>query len=658
MQRLALAIALALLLVLTPTLHGQEDTDQFIDQLVASLTPTEKIGQLVMVEFMGFQVGPDSPITELIRDYKVGAVHYNSLNCNIVNSKAQEPSYCQSYGFPDDDADPDTPAQVAALSNALQALACQAVAPEAGGQAYCLPLFVSIDHEGDDRPSTHLRNRFTPMPSQMAVGAAWDEQRAEAVGCVVGQELAAVGVNMLLGPVADVLEKPISGGRGDMGIRVFGGDPAWVAKLSRAYVRGVHQCGQGSVLTVTKHFPGHGGSTRDIEDEVAVVPKSLDELKDLELVPFGEVARLDSADPLGVTDAMMTSHLRYPKAQGSETAPPVSLDPQALGQFMSLAEFSPWRQEHLLMADALGVRALRRLSPDTIGEPFRPCDVAKAALMAGNDLLPLVPWYPDEQHQGWQEYQVPNIKATIDCLAQRYTLDRSFQQRVDDAVKRVVRLKLQLYPGLSLDEALVDSQAAASAVGNSRDAVYDLAADALTLVHPSPSALRSRLPRAPTASERILFVECWSDPGCSPPTLSAAKGSLEELTLRLYGPTGTGQVSPQNVATITFSQLDDLLEGKLEGDEAATVQKLLSDADWLVFALADYSPDRRPASGAVKKFLASSLFQPADTKKVIAIAYNSPYHLDATEMGKLTAYFAVYSKSEPFREVSIRALFQ
>ena len=655
MRWFVLAMLLVLLARGGPLVHGQsgQDAEQIVDQLAAALSPQEKIGQLLMVEFTGIDTAPDSVLAGLLRDYKIGAVYLNASNCNIVNGAGQDPPQCQSFGFPTE-ADPDTPAQVAGLSNALQAVACAATGVDVEGRSYCLPLFVSIDHEGDDRPLTRLLNRFTPLPSQMAIGATWDETQAEAVGCTVGKELAAVGVNMVLGPVADVLDKPRSGERGDMRVRVFGGNAAWVAQLSRAYVRGVHDCGGSRVLTVTKHFPGHGGSTRDIEDEVASVSKSLADLESLELVPFAAVARLDDQDPEGVTDGMMTSHLRYPPVQGSATAPPVSLDAAALSAFMALPEFAPWRQDHLLMADALGVKALRRLSPDTT---FRHCDVAKKALMAGNDLIPLAPWYSGETDEGWEQDQVPTIQATADCLAQQYSLDQAFRQRVDDSVKRVIRTKLRLYPNLSLEEALVDESAAAAKVGQDRNAIYDLARDAITLVYPSQNELRDRLPRPPQADERILFVECWPDERCSQVPIN---DSLEAMTLRLYGPGAAGQILPENVSTITFGDLADFMDGKLAEDKTQDIRQKLTDADWLIFAQADYNPNAEPipASGALKRFLAPPWATLAASKKLVVIAFNSPYYLDATELSKVTAYFAVYSKSEPFREVALRAVFQ
>ena len=96
----------------------------------------------------------------------------------------------------------------------------------------------------------------------MTIGATWSKDEAESTGSIVGNELCAAGVNMLLGPVVDVLANPRSGGNGDIGIRSFGGNPTWVGELGRAYVRGVHDGSAGRMLTVAKHFPGHGGSDR------------------------------------------------------------------------------------------------------------------------------------------------------------------------------------------------------------------------------------------------------------------------------------------------------------------------------------------------------------------------------------------------------------
>ena len=124
-----------------------------------------------------------------------------------------------------------------------------------------VPLFVALDHEGDGHPYTRITRGVAPIPSQMAIGATWDTAKAEAIGRIVGGELAAMGVNMLLGPSVDVLNDPRPTGRGDIGIRVFGGDPYWVGQMGRAYIRGVHQ-GSNGRYTIGGCRPGPNGHHR------------------------------------------------------------------------------------------------------------------------------------------------------------------------------------------------------------------------------------------------------------------------------------------------------------------------------------------------------------------------------------------------------------
>jgi beta-N-acetylhexosaminidase len=147
-----------------------------------------------------------------------------------------------------------------------------------------IPLLIALDHEGDGYPYTRLTNGFTALPNNMALGATWDEANAQAVGQIVGRELSAVGVNVLFGPSLDVLSNPRPTLKGDLGTRIFGGDPYWVGKMGQAYIRGVHEGSEGRVATVAKHFPGHGGSDRRADEEVSSWLPSLPSLPLMRLI--------------------------------------------------------------------------------------------------------------------------------------------------------------------------------------------------------------------------------------------------------------------------------------------------------------------------------------------------------------------------------------
>ena len=228
--------------------------DTSVEEILSQMTVEERVGQLFMVDFIGTDTSDESGIAELILDYKIGAVLISESRGNIAN-QGEEPLV----------------SQVSRLTNELQSLAHQAnsYTTSDGGEAF-VPLFIAVEQEGNGYPHSQLRSGFTPVLSNMAVGAAWSEDQARASGAIVGRELSSVGINMLLGPVVDALENPRSGGRGDLGVRVFGGNAHWVGTLGRAYISGVHQGSQGRVATIAKHFPGRGSSDRDPQGEVAL----------------------------------------------------------------------------------------------------------------------------------------------------------------------------------------------------------------------------------------------------------------------------------------------------------------------------------------------------------------------------------------------------
>ncbi|MDI6858409.1 MAG: glycoside hydrolase family 3 N-terminal domain-containing protein [Dehalococcoidia bacterium] len=619
----------------------RQDAPELAEKLARSLGPREKIEQLFIAGVQGPELNDEA--RRFIAEHKIGGVYLARETCNVVNGTRHDPAHC---GFPEE-SDPDTPAQVAALTQQLQQASCDATRGEIDGVPYCLPMFITIDHEGDDRPATRLINRFTPIPSNMAVGATFDPAQAEAIGCIVGQELAAVGVNMLFGPDLDVLDSPRSGGPGDQGIRVFGGDARWVGEMGEAYVRGIQRCGEGKLAAIAKHFPGHGRSTRwvDYEDIPVVVGKNLQVLAQVDLLPFAVVSGGEPGEE-GIADGIMNSHLSYPEVPGCEAGIPVTFSPACMQTFFALAPFSEWRESGgITVADDLASGAVQSYAQEKYGT-FRQADIALEALMAGNDLLPVIrPW------------QWSDLKATVDYLVSRYEGDEKVKARVDDAVLRVLRLKERLYG--SLDPTSVTASLwYEDEVGRSESAlqVNSLVEKALTFIKPATLDEALANVPAPTAAEQVLFVECWDDASCSTPTAEEGypplwpRGTLARLATEMF----PGRVSEERLGTISFSELGSVLTGSADGE----VRRMVEEADWLVFAFLERDPSRYPASDVLKDFLGrgSSLFD-LRSKKTVVFAYNSPYHLDAGELRNVTLFVAAYSKIEPSLRASLKLLF-
>lgn len=142
-----------------------------------------------------------------------------------------------------------------------------------------LPYMVFADHEGGPL-FTQRSFGATVMPGNMALGAADSEALAAAAAEASARELAALGVHADFAPAVDVnsnSKNPI------IGVRSYGSDPARVAAMGAAQIRGYLA---GGVLPVAKHFPGHGDTAVDSHVGLPVVDRPRASFDAVELPPF------------------------------------------------------------------------------------------------------------------------------------------------------------------------------------------------------------------------------------------------------------------------------------------------------------------------------------------------------------------------------------
>lgn len=162
-------------------------------------------------------------------------------------------------------------------------------------------LLIAVDQEGG--PVQRFREGFTRLPPLAAIGAIHQRDADEAIrlaeehAWVMASELRASGVDFSFAPVVDLAR-----GNAAIGLRAFHADPAVTAELAEAYVRGMHLGGMAAVL---KHFPGHGSVSGDTHKMAAIDPRSLDEIRRDDLLPF---ARCVEAH----VEAVMMAHVTYP----------------------------------------------------------------------------------------------------------------------------------------------------------------------------------------------------------------------------------------------------------------------------------------------------------------------------------------------------------
>jgi len=243
----------------------------------------------------------------------------------------------------------------------------------------------------------------TPFPPPMAVGAIAerDPQQGEAyayrMGAVTAQEAAALGLNWVLAPVADVNNNPDNP---VINVRAFGESASQVSRLAGAFVRGARAQG---VLTAAKHFPGHGDTATDSHLQLPVLSGSPQRLAELELPPFQAAIAAGS-------DAVMSAHLSVPAWDAQR---PATLSPTVLAGVLR----QTWGFEGLIATDALVMGALSGVAARE--------EIPVLAVEAGADVL-LMP---------------EDLEAAIAAIARAVTTGRIPRSRIHASLARLWRAK-------------------------------------------------------------------------------------------------------------------------------------------------------------------------------------------------------------------------
>jgi len=406
----------------------------WVEKTLASMTLDEKIGQLIIPATVGMFLNQDSEVFKQARrdvtEFHVGGYHMLG-EVNILHE----------------------PAGVALFINRLQELSK-------------LPLWITADFEG----GAGLRYiGATRLPRAMAMGATANPDMAYQAARITAEEARALGVQVNFYPVVDVnnnARNPI------INIRSFGGDPALVSRMARAYIRGSQEHG---VMATAKHFPGHGDTSTDSHLELPVIDVDRARLNSIELPPF------QAAVDEGV-GGVMSAHIALPRIESGNL--PATLSPMMLtGVLRGELKFGG-----VIFTDAMNMRGIAAHYPD--GE------AAVRAVKAGADVV----LYPVSVEQVFVA-----LKRAVESVEIK-------ESRIDESVRRILTAKMKL--GLDR-KRLVDLSNLDKVLGNAEHqrSAQQIIESAITLVRDK----RGDLPMKPTPEQKVLFItmvdnsEGWRD---------------------------------------------------------------------------------------------------------------------------------------------------
>ena len=652
MSKFRWALLIILLVVpfnlgVTPFISPEKD---LASGLLDSMTPSERVGQLFIVTLNGSAVTPSDQIIDLIVNYHVSGVLLNRGNDNFADQ-------------------PETFNALQALIGTLQESRYEAALSSGDDElrfssdstSVYIPLFIVSEEPGSANGIPEILEGMTEIPSQMSIGATWNPALAQETGEILGRELEALGINMVIGPSLDVLEQPqITGG--NIGVQSFGGDPFWVGLMGKEFIRGLHIGSQDGLAVIAKNFPGLGSSDRPIDEEVATVRKTIDQLTQTDLAPFLDVTSTQPGENPATADGLLVGHIRYQGFHGNirATTRPISLDSQAFTALMELSPLSDWREGGgVTVSDSLGSNAIRRFK-DPSEQIFQAHLVARDAFLAGNDLLLLSDFRDNSDPD---EYTT--IINTLEFFANKYEEDELFAKQVDDAVLRILRLKTRIYGGSFFYPDVVNHVNVFDETNLDMSLANEVAQSAATLLSPALDEIEDRVEGAPKIGERIVFFsdvrqisQCSTCNKIDVIPLNA----LEDAVIRLFGPAAAGQVGSWNLRSYSMADLSNYL-GETPVDVPAVplistdeIDEAVRLSDWLIFSVLD---SRSVEYGAnALKLLLDLRPDLASSKKLIVFGHDSPNILDATDVSKIDVYHALYDGSSPFIDVAAKLLFQ
>ncbi len=232
-------------------------------------------------------------------------------------------------------------------------------------QTNSIPLLIALDGEW----GLYMRLKDAPrFPRNLGLGLAGDAQMLYEYGREIARECRLMGIHVNFAPTVDVNINPLNP---VIGSRSFGSTPSVVSQLSEAYALGLED---GGVLSVAKHFPGHGDTSEDSHKTLPIVQATRKRLELVELAPFKHYIN----SGLG---GIMTAHLRVPALENRSI--PSSLSPNICTDLLK----KDLGFQGLIFTDGLEMEGVQTQS---LG------DIGVAALLAGNDIL-LGPASPEAQ---------------------------------------------------------------------------------------------------------------------------------------------------------------------------------------------------------------------------------------------------------------------
>lgn len=272
-----------------------------------------------------------------------------------------------------------------------------------------IPLLVAIDQEGGKVNRLKEKYGFTRSitAQEMGKGKTLDSVRfySEATAAT----LAGLGINVNFAPVVDIAVNPTNTVIVKYG-RSFGANPDSVALFAEEFIKPHRKFG---VITVLKHFPGHGSSTEDTHFGIADVTATWTAS---ELIPYQKLLGA------GLVDAIMSAHIV--NKQLDPKGYPGTLSSRMIDSLLR----KQYHYDGIVFSDDMQMLAITK--------HYGLEEAIRLAINAGVDILCF-----SNNIQGSEERTVTKVHSIIRSLVESGQIK---QERIDEAFNRILKLKSRI----------------------------------------------------------------------------------------------------------------------------------------------------------------------------------------------------------------------
>ena len=261
-----------------------------------------------------------------------------------------------------------------------------------------IPLFIAIDQEGGrvNRMPKEIKN----LPSANQIAQIGGEDLVRLSNNITGRILRQSGFNLNFAPVLDIKRFENNHAIGD---RSFGNNKEDVAKMG---IIAMKELQKNKIISVIKHFPGHGATKQDSHNFLPVINKKIEQLEKEDMYPFEQAIKNGA-------DVVLVGHLLIKNITGIY---PASLSRKFITKYLR----KKYRYRGIIITDDLKMKAIKLIYGAKLA-------VIKA-FEAGNDIIVF-------RYNSKEEIEV--IEKIISLVKK----GKIKENRINKSVKRIIDIK-------------------------------------------------------------------------------------------------------------------------------------------------------------------------------------------------------------------------